>query len=194
MTDDGVLRIATLCGSLRRGSFNRALLAAAIDAAPTGIELVEVSIRSLPPYDEDLERGDGDDAERAMRAALGAADGLLVATPEYNHGMPGLLKNALDWASRPLLDGPLLATPAAVMGIGSGRGAPERSVEATRETLVLCGAQLLDPPPLLLAGGRDKVALDDSGDPTLRDDVARDEVRSFMDRFVEHVRAGRPAS
>ena len=193
MADDRPLRIATLCGSLRRGSFNRALLGAAIDAAPAGVEFVEVAIRALPPYDEDLERGEGDDAERTMRAALADADGLLVATPEYNHSMPGLLKNALDWASRPLLDGPLLGTPAAVMGIGSGRGAPDRSIEATRETLVLCGAQLLDPPPLSLAGGRDKVVVDGAGDPVLRDDAARNELDGFVSRLVGHIQATRDA-
>ncbi len=191
MTDDRPLRIATLCGSLRRGSFNRALLGAAIDAAPAGVEFVEVAIRALPPYDEDLERGEGDDAERTMRAALADADGLLVATPEYNHSMPGPAEERPGLGVTPAARRAAAHDTRRGDGHRLGRGAPDRSIEATRETLVLCGAQLLDPPPLSLAGGRDKVVVDDAGDPTLQDDEASDAVSAFMDRFLEHVRAGR---
>ena len=116
-----LVRILGLSGSLRRGSSNSALLQAAASLAPAGVEVFIGSIRDLPLYDPDLEL-DPPAAVRAFKAAAEAADAFLLATPEYNHSVPGTLKNAVDWLSRPRL-GPLLAgKPVAMMGSGGMLG------------------------------------------------------------------------
>ncbi|MCO1653429.1 NADPH-dependent FMN reductase [Pseudonocardia humida] len=110
-----------VAGSLRRASVNRALLAAAGHELPTGARLVVYDdLAALPPFDEDAEAGPVHPAVAGLRAAIAAADVLLVATPEYNASLPGVLKNALDWASRPHGSAALAGKPAAAVGAGPG--------------------------------------------------------------------------
>src|SRR5690606_25784565 len=116
------VRVLGISGSLRRGSYNTALLRAAAERLPAGAELVEFDrLREVPPYDADLE-APGPDGEpgappavRALREAIRGADAVLVATPEFNHSLPGVLKNALDWASRPAGRSALNGKPAAAI-------------------------------------------------------------------------------
>ena len=97
--------IIGLCGSLRRGSFNRMLLRAAAETAPPGTSIEPESIRDIPLYDGDLEEEQGiPSAVQRLKDRIAEADGLLIVTPEYNHSMPGVLKNAIDWLSRPADD------------------------------------------------------------------------------------------
>jgi chromate reductase, NAD(P)H dehydrogenase (quinone) len=111
------MRILGISGSLRRGSLNSALLRAAAERLPAGAELVEFErLREIPPFDEDVEAGPAPDAVRELREAMRAADAVLIATPEYNHSLPGQLKNALDWASRPAGKSALSGKPAAAIG------------------------------------------------------------------------------
>jgi chromate reductase, NAD(P)H dehydrogenase (quinone) len=129
MGDDGELvRILGLGGSLRDASFNRALLREAAALAPVGTELdlghVAV-VGSLPLFNQDILDGDGAPAQvTRLKDALRAADGLLIATPEYNWGIPGFLKNAIDWASRPASEIPRVFgdLPVALVGAGGGGG------------------------------------------------------------------------
>jgi NAD(P)H-dependent FMN reductase len=98
-------RIIAVSGSLRRGSFNTALLRAAVGMAPAGTGIVEATIRGIPLYDGDVEAADGiPPAVTALKEAIVAADGLLLVTPEYNNSIPGVLKNTVDWLSRPPAD------------------------------------------------------------------------------------------
>ena len=100
-----VTTIIGISGSLRRASFNAALLRAAVEAMPEGSELQVASIRDVPLYDGDLEHEQGiPPAVQALKDAIAAADGLLLATPEYNNSIPGVMKNAIDWLSRPSSD------------------------------------------------------------------------------------------
>ena len=129
MADDGELvRILALGGSLRAASLNRALLreAAALAPAGTELDLGQVAVvGSLPLFNQDILDRDGAPAEVAeLKGALRAADGLLIATPEYNWGIPGFLKNAIDWASRPASDIPHVFgdLPVALIGAGGGGG------------------------------------------------------------------------
>src|SRR5688572_752722 len=95
------LVICGIAGSLRRASYNRALLRAAQELAPEGMEIrIFDRMGELPLYNEDVEAQGDPEPVQAFKAAIGQADGLLIATPEYNHGVPGVLKNAIDWASR----------------------------------------------------------------------------------------------
>jgi chromate reductase, NAD(P)H dehydrogenase (quinone) len=116
------MRILAVSGSLREGSFNTSLLRAALEAAPDGVELeLWEGIGDLPLYDEDLEGLDVPESVRRMREDWGAADAILFSTPEYNGSIPGGLKNAVDWASRPRLEGVLRNKPVAVVGASTGQ-------------------------------------------------------------------------
>jgi len=141
------MRVLGLSGSLRRDSHNRALLRAAAAALPPGAQLVEWDrLADLPAYDEDLETAPAPTPEpvRALREAIADADALLIATPEYNGSLPGALKNALDWASRPYASNPLRGKPAAVVGASTGLfGAVWAQAEA-RKVLATIGAHVLE--------------------------------------------------
>ncbi|HEX5146222.1 MAG TPA: NADPH-dependent FMN reductase, partial [Conexibacter sp.] len=134
-----------LSGSLRRGSHNTALLRAAAASLPPDAELVEWDrIAELPAYDEDLDAASAPEPVRALREAIAGADAVLIATPEYNASLPGALKNALDWASRPHATNPLRGKPAAVVGASTGLfGAVWAQAEA-RKVLTTIGAQVLE--------------------------------------------------
>ena len=116
------MQVLGIAGSLRSASYNRALLRAARELAPAGAEIVDFDLRELPFYDGDVEAAGDPEAVAAFKDAIRAADALLIATPEYNHGLPGVLKNAIDWASRPALASPLAGKPVAIMGASTGRG------------------------------------------------------------------------
>ncbi|QFQ89805.1 NAD(P)H-dependent oxidoreductase (plasmid) [Paracoccus kondratievae] len=113
--------ILGLSGSLRRASFNSGLLRAAADVAPEGVTIQIGSIREVPLYDGDLEAASGlPTAVRELQSQLGAADALLLVTPEYNNGIPGVLKNAIDWLSRGEGLGLFVGKPVAVIGASPG--------------------------------------------------------------------------
>ena len=109
------MRVLGITGSLRRDSYNHALLREAAERLPAGVELVEFErLAEIPPYDADLEELGVPEPVEALREAIRESDGVLVATPEYNHSIPGVLKNALDWASRPAGKSAMNGKPAAV--------------------------------------------------------------------------------
>jgi chromate reductase, NAD(P)H dehydrogenase (quinone) len=139
------MRVLGLSGSLRRDSHNRALLRAAAATLPPDAELVLWDrLAELPAYDEDLDAAFAPEPVRALREAIADADAVLIATPEYNHSIPGALKNALDWASRPHATNPLRGKPAAVVGASTGLfGAVWAQAEA-RKVLTAIGARVLE--------------------------------------------------
>jgi chromate reductase, NAD(P)H dehydrogenase (quinone) len=138
------MRVLGLSGSLRSGSHNSRLLRAAADLMPPGAELVAYEgLKAIPPFDEDDEAA-GHAAVDALRAAIEDADAVLIATPEYNRSLPGQLKNALDWISRPITESPLRNKPAAVVGASTGLfGAVWAQAEA-RKVLAALGARVID--------------------------------------------------
>ncbi len=148
------MRILGIAGSLRRGSHNRALLRAAGDLLPPGVELVEWDgLAGLPAFDEDLELTPPD-AVQAFFAEIEAADALLIATPEYNSSLPGALKNAIDWASRPFPENVLKHKPAAVVGASTGLFGAVWAQAEVRKTLKASGAHVLeDELPVGMADG-----------------------------------------
>jgi chromate reductase, NAD(P)H dehydrogenase (quinone) len=141
------MRVLAIAGSLRRDSLNHALLRAAAERLPAGAELVEFDrLREIPPYDADLE-ADGavaPAAVEALREAMREADAVLIATPEYNHSIPGALKNALDWASRPAGESALTGTPAAVIGASTGMFGAVWAQAELRKVLGALGGRVVE--------------------------------------------------
>jgi chromate reductase len=139
------IRILGLSGSLRSGSHNTALLRAAALSLPSGAELeVFDGLRDLPAYDADLDVEPVDPAVARLREAIAAADGVLVATPEFNGSIPGALKNALDWASRPFPDNALKGKPVAVVGASTGLFGAVWAQAEVKKVLGIIGADVLD--------------------------------------------------
>jgi chromate reductase len=139
------MRVLGISGSLRRDSLNSALLRAAAERLPAGAELVEFKgLREIPPYDADAELEGTPDAVRELREAIGAADAVLVATPEYNHSIPGQLKNAFDWASRPAGQSALSGKPAAVIGASTGMFGAVWAQAELRKVLGAMGGRVIE--------------------------------------------------
>ncbi|HVQ57991.1 MAG TPA: NADPH-dependent FMN reductase [Solirubrobacterales bacterium] len=139
------MRVLGISGSLRRDSYNSALLRAAAERLPAGAELVEFErLREIPPYDADAELDGTPDAVRELREAMREADAVLVATPEYNHSIPGVLKNALDWASRPAGQSALMGKPAAVIGASTGMFGAVWAQAETRKVLSALGGRVVE--------------------------------------------------
>jgi chromate reductase len=139
------IRILGLSGSLRSGSHNTALLRAAALSLPSGAELeVYDGLRDLPPYDADLDVEPQHEEVARLRAAIADADGVLIATPEFNGSIPGVLKNALDWASRPFPDSALRGKPVAVVGASTGLFGAVWAQAETKKVLGIIGADVLD--------------------------------------------------
>ena len=138
------MNLLGVAGSLRCSSHNRRLLQAAAPLLPPEVQFTEYDgLKLIPPFDEDDEAR-GHEAVDALRAAIADADVVLLATPEYNHSIPGQLKNALDWISRPITESPLRGKPAAVVGTSTGLfGAVWAQAEA-RKVLAALGADVLD--------------------------------------------------
>lgn len=139
------MRVLAISGSLRAGSYNSALARAAADAAPTGVEVeLYEGLGSLPPFDEDVD-ADGPPAPvQDLRDRIADADALLVVTPEYNGSVPGVLKNAIDWASRPKVEAALRGKTIAVAGASTGQYGALWAIQDLRRVLGIAGARVLE--------------------------------------------------
>jgi chromate reductase len=178
------LRVLGVAGSLRAGSYNRALLRAAQAEASPDLEILLYDIALIPFYNADVE-AEGDPVPvAAFKAEIRASDAVLIATPEYNHGVPGVLKNALDWASRPHRSSPLDCKPVAIMGATAGRGSTFQAQSQIRSALVYTGSCTLAQPELSLS--RAGAAFDESG--RLVDEDTRIALRELLGAFAEWVR------
>jgi chromate reductase len=157
------MRLLAISGSLRAGSYNTALARAAVDLAPAGVE-VELfdGLGDLPLFDADLER-DEHEAVAHLRESIEAADAVLFVTPEYNGSIPGVLKNAVDWASRPRGDAALRGKTVAVAGASTGQFGALWAQQDLRRVLGIAGARVVCPD---LPVGRAQDVCDPSGDPS----------------------------
>ncbi len=139
------MRVLGISGSLRRGSLNSALLRAAAERLPAGAELVEFDrLGEVPPYDEDVEMEATAAVAEELREAVRDADAVLIATPEYNHSIPGQLKNALDWVSRPAGKSALNGKPAAVIGASTGMFGAVWAQAELRKVLGAMGGRVVE--------------------------------------------------
>lgn len=183
--------IIGISGSLRSGSFNTMLLNALVKAAPAGTAIEVASIRDIPLYDGDLEAAQGIPAAvQALKDRVVAADGLLLVTPEYNGGIPGVLKNAIDWMSRPGTDIPKVfrGRPVAIAGATPGQAGTILSQAAWLPTLRQLGMQIWSQGSLTVSGvGK---VFDASGG--IADAAVADRAGKFIEGFAAFVgKAGR---
>ncbi|MHB8532420.1 MAG: NADPH-dependent FMN reductase [Solirubrobacteraceae bacterium] len=183
------MRILGLSGSLRRESHNTRLVLAAGALLPEGAELVPFDqLSAIPPFNEDEEHTPPP-AVVALKAAIAEADGLLVSTPEYNSSIPGVLKNALDWVSRPVAETPLRGKPAAVIGASTSLFGAVWAQAETRKVLGATGAKVIDRelpvPHAHETLGQDGLPLDPDG---------RELLQATLDELLELAgHAGEPA-
>ena len=159
MTENNPIHILGISGSLRDRSYNTALLRAAAELLPPGVTLEISDLEGIPPFDEDEEKPFPEAVAR-LRARIAAADAVLFATPEYNSSMSGVLKNAIDWASRSP-DMPLGKKPVAVMGASTGAFGTARAQLQLRQVLTHLGALVLPKPEVMVMFARD--AFDENG-------------------------------
>jgi chromate reductase len=139
------MKILAVSGSMRAESHNSALLRTAAEFLPDDVEIeLFDGLRAVPPYDEDDDVEPAPEAVGQLRGAIAGADAILFSTPEYNHSIPGQLKNALDWASRPLATSPLRNKPVAVVGASTGAFGAVWAQAELRKVLAATGARVVD--------------------------------------------------
>jgi NAD(P)H-dependent FMN reductase len=179
-------RIIGIAGSTRAGSLNAALLRAAAAAAPAGSTIEIASIRGIPLYDGDLEEQQGVPAPvTALKEMIASGDGLLLATPEYNNSLPGVLKNAIDWLTRPPDDMPRVfrGRPIAVIGATPGQGGTRLSQTAWLPVLRTLGTRPFFERTIYLAGADDLIG----GSGELEDPRTLERVGAFVSAFVAFI-------
>lgn len=147
------ISVVGISGSLRHGSYNTAALHAAQYLAPTGMQIDIADISEIPLFNEDVEKTGFPPAVERLRSQIRNADALLIVTPEYNYSMPGVLKNAIDWASRPP-DQPFAGKPAAILGASPGRFGTARAQYHLRQTLVFLDVHPLNRPEVMIASAQ----------------------------------------
>lgn len=150
------ISILGFAGSLRKDSFNKALLAAASELLPNEASLEVFDLEGIPPFNQDLEL-EPPDRVREFKAKIRAADALLIATPEYNYSVPGILKNAIDWGTRPYGDNAFDGKPAAIMGASSGMLGTARAQYHLRQILVTLNVYPMNKPEIMVASAHKKI-------------------------------------
>jgi chromate reductase len=170
------LTVIGIAGSLRRASFNRGLIRAAVDVAPSGIVVIPYDLADIPLFNADIEAEGDPDAVTSFKEAIAVADAMVIASPEYNHCVPGVLKNAIDWASRPARRSVLTEKPVAIMGASSGRGGTARAQAHLRDGLTYTNGLVLPLPEVLVDLAGDKF----DSDGNLTDASTRQEVRDLL--------------
>lgn len=181
------VRLVGISGSLRTGSFNTSLLRAAQGLVPDDVELVAGSIHGIPLYDGDVERDEGlPPAVVALKDLIAGADGLVLFTPEYNNGIPGVFKNAIDWLSRPSSDIARIfgGRPVAVLGASPGGFGTILSQAAWLPVVRTLGADHWAGERLMVA--RAGSVFDENGD--LIDEVIQKRLAAFVAGFADHCR------
>ena len=157
----GPLVVCGIAGSLRKGSYNRALLRAAQELAPEGMEIrIFDRMAEIPLFNEDVEAKGDPEPVQALKRAIGDAGALLIATPEYNHGVPGVLKNAIDWASRPPRASVLAGKPTAVFGASPGVTGTARAQTQLRQAFVFTDTPAITQPEILVYRAHEKFDAD----------------------------------
>lgn len=174
------IRILGFAGSLRKGSYNKALLRAASEMVPDGAELEAFDLEGIPLFNQDLEDAPAPKL-REFKEKIASADAILIVTPEYNYSIPGVLKNAIDAASRPYGTNPFDGKPVAIMGASIGRLGSARAQYHLRQCCVFLNMHPVNQPEVMVAGAED--AFDAGG--VLTDQTARDLVGQLLKALID---------
>jgi chromate reductase, NAD(P)H dehydrogenase (quinone) len=174
-----VLRVLGFVGSLRARSYNGALLRSAQELAPAGMTIEIYESIELPLFNEDIEAQGDPGPVAAFKAAIREADALLIATPEYNYGVPGVLKNAIDWASRPPGKTPLNGKLAGIIGASPGVIGTARAQQQLRQTFAFTSTLAMLQPEVLVGRAHEKF----DRDGRLSDEATRTFVRQYLETF-----------
>jgi chromate reductase len=170
------IRVLGFAGSLRKASLNRALLRAAAELAPEGMTIEQFDLAVIPLYNADVEAAGDPEGVAAFKAAIHAADGVLMVTPEYNHGVPAVTKNAVDWASRPPRGAALSGKPVGIIGASPGIVGSARGQSQLRQAFEFTNSYCMPQPEVLVSRAGDK--FDASG--VLTDQGTRDFLQKYL--------------
>ena len=181
-------KVLGIAGSLRRHSYNRGLIETAREIAPPGMAIDTADLSQIPLYNADVQAEGDPPPVTALKAQIAAADALLIATPEYNHLLSGVLKNAIDWASRPVGKTVLKHKPIAIMGASGGLVGTARAQLALRQVLTSNACYVLPSPQVLVSSARERF----DAEGRLTDDRIREEIRALLDALLEWVNRLRP--
>ena len=179
-----VVKILGMSGSLRRDSYNKAALRAALDLLPEGAELKIIDLAPIPFFNEDLEGQALPEAVLELASGVQAADALLLATPEYNYSVPPVLKNAIDWISRPSTGAFVIGKPAALMSASTGMFGGARAQYHLRQTCVVCNIMPLNHPEVFIMQAQNKF----DQDLRLTDDFTRNAIKNLLQALVDWTR------
>lgn len=183
MANREAINVLGIAGSLRQRSYNRAALRAAMELAPAGMTIETFDLAPIPLYDEDVRQRGLPAPVEALREKMRAADALLIATPEYNHSTSGVLKNAVDWASRPP-DQPFDMKPTAIMGASPGRTGTARAQNHLKQSLAALNGFVLNRPGVMIGGAGD--VFDD--DLRLTDEATREMIAKLLTALADWTR------
>ena len=183
MSDARGVSVLGICGSLRKGSYNMAALRTAIELKPAGMTVTVADISQIPLYNEDVRAQGFPPPVETLRRQIAQADALLFACPEYNYSMSGVLKNAIDWASRPP-DQPFAGKPCAIIGAAAGMAGSARAQGDLRRSMVFLDMHPLNKPEVLI--GQAQTKFDEQGN--LKDEVARGLIRDLMANLASWAR------
>lgn len=172
-----------IVGSLRQASFNRALIRAAQELAPEGMTITLFDLADVPLYNGDVEAAGDPSGVTRFKEAIRAADGVLMATPEYNHGVPGVMKNAVDWASRPPGQAVLQRKPVALLGASPGITGTARGQSQLRQAFEFTDSYCMPQPELLVFQAHEKF----DAEGRLTDERTRKNLAKFLVAFADWV-------
>jgi chromate reductase len=183
-----IVKVLGFAGSLRSGSLNRALLSAAVAIAPDDLRIEIFDLIDVPLYNGDVEAAGDPEPVARFKAAIRAADGVLIATPEYNHGVPAVTKNAIDWASRPPRGAVLDRKPVAIIGASPGITGSARGQSQLRQAFEFTNSYAMPQPELLVFRAHEKF----DADGRLTDEATRAHLAKFLEAFRDWVVRLRP--
>ncbi len=183
MSEQGMISVLGICGSLRRGSYNMAALRTAVALKPANVNVPIAAISQIPLYNEDVRQQGFPPSVETLRRQIKEADALLFACPEYNYSMTGVLKNAIDWASRPP-DQPFAGKPCAIIGAAAGMAGSARAQYDLRRSCVFLDMHPLNKPEVLIGQAQTKF----DADGNFTDEAGRNFIRDLMAALVAWTR------
>ena len=173
------IKVLAFAGSLRKGSFNKALIRAAVDVAPENVAIEVFDLEGMPLFNQDLEATPPQKVKE-FKEKIRAADALLIATPEYNFSIPGVLKNAIDCASRPKTDTPLEGKPVAIMSASTGRFGGARAQYQLRQSFIFLNMQPVNRPEVMLSDASHNI----DADGNITNEQTRQLIRQLLEALA----------